>query len=127
MSIRRVVEATPEVYDLIGELNDVLGAANEAHQCHGLPTEQLFQPNVRFFLMRLDGPAVGCGGVAIFDEYAEVKRMHTRPAARRRAVGQDSLRKHREPRQREPRSSIVVGCGFCFVSIWRNYGWLLFC
>jgi hypothetical protein len=34
MSIRieRVVEATTEVHDLIGELNDVLGVAYEAHQ-----------------------------------------------------------------------------------------------
>ena len=47
-----------------------------------LSVEQLFEPNVRFFLARLDGLAVGCGGVAVFDDYAEVKRMYTRPAAR---------------------------------------------
>ena len=37
---------------------------------------------MRFFVARLDGLAVGCGGVAVFDDYAEVKRMYTRPAAR---------------------------------------------
>jgi hypothetical protein len=57
ITIERVVEATPEVHDLIGELNDVLGAAYEAHQRHGLAIAQLFAPNVRFFLVRLDGLA----------------------------------------------------------------------
>jgi putative acetyltransferase len=78
MSIRieRVVEATTEVHDLIGELNDVLGAAYEAHQRHGLSIEQLFDPNVRFFVARRDGLAVGCGGVAMFEDYAEVKDVY---------------------------------------------------
>jgi putative acetyltransferase len=63
ITIERAVEASPEVCDLIGELNDVLGAAYESHQRHGLSIVQLFEPNVRFFLARLDGLAVGCGGV----------------------------------------------------------------
>jgi putative acetyltransferase len=93
MSIRieRAVEASPEVHDLIGELNDVLGAAYESHQRHGLSIEQLFEPNVRFFLARLENLAVGCGGVALFDDYAEVKRMYTRPAARGRGVAKALL------------------------------------
>jgi putative acetyltransferase len=70
ITIERMVEATLEVRDLIRELNDVLGAAYEEHQRHGLPIEQLFEPNVRFFVARLDGLAVGCGGVAMFDDYA---------------------------------------------------------
>jgi putative acetyltransferase len=89
--IERAIEPTPEICDLVEELNDVLGAAYEAHQRHGLSIEQLFQPNVRFFLARLDGSAVGCGGVGIFGEYAEVKRMHTRPAARGRGVAKAIL------------------------------------
>lgn len=84
ITIEQVVEATPEVRALIDELNHVLGVAYEPHQRHGLSVDQLFQPNLRFFLARRDGRALGCGGVAIFDDYAEVKRMYTRPAARRR-------------------------------------------
>src|SRR5208282_845538 len=85
---------TPEVHDLIGELENVLSAAYEAHQRHGLAIEQLFEPNVRFFLARLENLAVGCGGVALFDDYAEVKRMYTRPAARGRGVAKAFLRRH---------------------------------
>ena len=81
ITIERAVEATSEVHDLIGELIEVLGAAYEAHQRHGLSIEQLFEPHVRFFIARLDSLAVGCGGVAVFDDYAEVKRMYTRPVA----------------------------------------------
>jgi|ERR1700730_15786946 len=80
ISIERVIQATPDVHDLIGELNDVLNAAYEPDQRHGLSIEQLFEPNMRFFLVRLENLAVGCGGVALFDDYAEVKRMYTRPA-----------------------------------------------
>jgi putative acetyltransferase len=93
ITIERAVEATPEVCDLIRELNDVLGAAYAEHQQHGLSIAQLFEPQVRFFLARLDGLAVGCGGVAMLDDYAEVKRMYTRPAARGRGVAKALLRR----------------------------------
>jgi putative acetyltransferase len=76
ITIERVIQATPEVHDLIGELNDVLGAVYVAHQRHGLSIEQLFEPNVRFFIARLENLAVGCGGVALFDDYAEVRRSY---------------------------------------------------
>jgi len=92
ITIEQSVEATLEVRDLIRELNDVLGAAYEEYQRHGLSIEQLFEPNVRFFVARLDGLAVGCGGVAMFDDYAEVKRMYTRPAARGQGIAKALLR-----------------------------------
>jgi putative acetyltransferase len=34
---------------------------------------------------------VGCGGVAVFDDYAEVKRIYTRPTARGRGVAKALL------------------------------------
>jgi putative acetyltransferase len=93
ITVERAVEATHEVRNLIEELNEVLGAAYEAHQRHGLSIEQLFEPHVRFFIAWLDGLAVGCGGVAVFDDYAEVKRMYTRPMARGRGVAKALLRR----------------------------------
>ena len=91
--IERVSEATAEVCDLIGELNEVLGAVYEPHQRHGLAIDQLFEPHLRFFLARLDGRATGCGGVALFADFAEVKRMYTRPAARGRGLAKAILRR----------------------------------
>jgi hypothetical protein len=70
ITIERAVEATPELHYLIGELNDVLGAAYEAHQRHGLAIAQQFDPNVRFLVVRLDGLAVGRGGRDIWSAVA---------------------------------------------------------
>jgi putative acetyltransferase len=111
ITIERAVEATPQMHDLIGKLNDVLGAAWKAHQRHGLWIEQLFQPNVRFFLARLDGLAVGCGGVAVFDGYAEVKRMYTRPAARGRGVGKALLYRIEDEARRANKSLLRLETG----------------
>jgi putative acetyltransferase len=42
----------------------------------------------------VENPALACGGVALFeDDYAEVKRMYTRPAARGRGVAKALLSK----------------------------------
>jgi putative acetyltransferase len=41
------------------------------HQRHRLSIDQLFEPHVRFFVARLDGLAIGCGGVAFFNDYAK--------------------------------------------------------
>jgi putative acetyltransferase len=78
--------ATDDVRALIDELETVLAAEYMPEQRHGLALDALFQPHIRFFLARLDGAAVGCGGVALFDDFAEVKRMYVRDAARRRGV-----------------------------------------
>ena len=94
--IERVTEANSDVQDLIRELNDVLGAAYEAHQRHGPSIDQLFAPYMRFFLARSDGVAVGCGGVALLDNYAEVKRMYTRPTAPGRGLAKALLRRIEE-------------------------------
>jgi putative acetyltransferase len=93
ITIERAIEASPELQDLIDELNDVLGAAYEPPSTSRPFDRPLFEPHVRFFLARLDGVAVGCGGVAVIDDYAEVKRMHTRPAARGRGIAKALLYK----------------------------------
>jgi len=82
LEIERVVAPTDEVRALIGELDAELAGSYSAEQRHGLTIEAIFHPPVRFFVARLDGQAVGCGGVACFDDFAEIKRMYVRPSAR---------------------------------------------
>jgi putative acetyltransferase len=84
--IEAVRAPTDEVRALIGELEDVLAAEYPPEQRHGLAFDAIFQPHVRFFLARLRGAAVGCGGVALFPDFAEVKRMYVRDSARRKGV-----------------------------------------
>lgn len=84
--IEAAQSATDDVRDLIGELDRTLAADYSPEQRHGLSLEALFEPHVRFFIARSDGVAVGCGGVAFFQTFAEVKRMFVRDTARKRGV-----------------------------------------
>jgi putative acetyltransferase len=78
--------ATDEVRLLVGELETVLAAEYPPEQRHGFSIDAIFQPHVRFFLARRHGAAVGCGGVALFPDFAEVKRMYVRDTARGQGV-----------------------------------------
>ena len=86
VQIEPVLTATDEVRSLVGELEAVLSNEYLPEQRHGLTLDAIFQPNVRFFLARLRGAAVGCGGVFLFPDFAEVKRMYVRPTARGQGV-----------------------------------------
>jgi putative acetyltransferase len=91
VDIELVATATDDVRGLIGELDQVLAAEYLPEQQHGLALEALFQPHIRFFVARLNGAAIGCGGIALFDDFAEVKRMYVREAVRGRGVAQALL------------------------------------
>jgi len=86
VQIEIVQTATDEVRALVGELEAVLAAEYPPEQRHGLDIAAIFQPHIRFFIARLRGVAVGCGGVALFADYAEVKRMYVRDNARGQGV-----------------------------------------
>lgn len=77
---------TAEITTLLQELDDALSGPYDDDQQHGLELDALFGPAVRFFVARLDGAAVGCGGVALLDGYAEMKRVYVRTPARGRGI-----------------------------------------
>jgi hypothetical protein len=58
IAIERLSGPTQDARELIDELDAVLGGRYEAEQRHGLSVEQVFQPNVRFFVAYMDGAAV---------------------------------------------------------------------
>jgi putative acetyltransferase len=78
--------ATPDVRALIEELDRELAQHYAAAQRHGLTLDAIFQPGVRFFIARVDGRAVGCGGIALRPGFAEIKRMYVQPGSRGRGV-----------------------------------------
>ncbi len=92
LTIERVSVASDEIRQLVAELDRALSGPYLPEQHHALPLERLFDSNVRFFAARVDGVAVGCGGVAFCDGFAEVKRMFTRPTAQRQGVATAVLR-----------------------------------
>jgi putative acetyltransferase len=91
VTVELVTTATDEVRGLIGALDRELSAEYAPEQRHGLVLEAIFQPHIRFFLARLGDAAVGCGGVALFAGFAEVKRMYVHDDARRHGVAQAVL------------------------------------
>ena len=80
------VAANAEIRALIGELDSELSANYSPEQRHGLALDAIFQPHIRFFVARTDDGAMGCGGVALFSGFAEVKRMYVRRDARGRGI-----------------------------------------
>ena len=84
--IERAASPTAEVRALVGELDGELSRHYPPEQRHGLKLDAIFQPHMLFFVAWLDGIAAGCGGVALFDGFAEVKRMYVREAVRGQGV-----------------------------------------
>lgn len=86
MDVVAVTRPTHEVRKLVEELNSELGALYVPEQRHGLALDAIFEPHIRFFVARREGRAIGCGGVALFTNFAEVKRMYVRPELRGQGV-----------------------------------------
>jgi putative acetyltransferase len=80
--VERVRRPTPEVRALVDELERSLANEYSAEQRHGLSLDAIFQPHIEFFIARNDGAVAGCGGVAFFQTFGEVKRMYVRETAR---------------------------------------------
>ena len=91
LTIELVPAATDDVRSLIRALDQELAQEYTSEQRHGLTLDAIFQSHVRFFLARLDEEPVGCGGVAFFADFAEVKRMFVRSTVRGRGVARELL------------------------------------
>ncbi len=82
IAVERIECATEEARALIAELDAELAGDYAPEQRHGFAIDRVFQPDVRFFIVRLNGVAAGCGAIAFEDGFAELKRMYVRPDQR---------------------------------------------
>src|SRR5262249_47956568 len=86
----------------IDELEAYLIPLSPAESRHGYSVGKLLAQNVAFFVIRVDGEAVGGGGIQIFGaEYGELKRMYVRPRKRGRRFAKlmlESLAAHARTR-----------------------------
>ncbi len=55
IAIERAEAPTAEIVELLAELDAELSGPYAADQRHALSVEKLFQPDVRFFVARLEG------------------------------------------------------------------------
>ena len=93
LALERATAPTPEIVALLGELNRALDVGYAPDQKHALSVDQLFQPNIRFFVARVDRVAVACCGIGFYDGYAELKRMYAKPEVRGKGVAKALLQR----------------------------------
>jgi len=84
--VEPVLLPTDDARLLVDALESELSRLYTREERHGFSIEALFQPHIKFFIARVDGEPVGCGGVAFFDGFAEVKRMYARPDQRGKGI-----------------------------------------
>jgi putative acetyltransferase len=119
--IEAAATVTEEARSLIRELETVLSAEYPPEQRHGLALDATFQPRIRFFLARLRGAAVGCGGVALYSDFAEVKRMYVRHVARGQGVADAILARLEEEVRGAGLSTLRLETGDRQVAAMRLY------
>jgi GNAT superfamily N-acetyltransferase len=95
MATVTIVAARPdsrEAMELLAELDTALHQyPYPAESRHAFSVEKLVSESVAFFLVSYDGQLAACGGVKLFADYGEVKRMYVRPAFRGKGLGKAIL------------------------------------
>jgi putative acetyltransferase len=86
----------PEAAALVAALDRYLGTLYPAESNHLLDLDSLASPDVRFFLARIEGRAVGCAALRLAPAYGELKRMFVLPEARGRRAGRLLLQRIEE-------------------------------
>lgn len=121
ITLERTAHPTDDAHALIEELEAELSEGYEAHQRHGLDIAKIFQPHISFFIARVNGQAVGCGGVAFDDGFAEVKRMYVRRTARGTGVAQAVLARLEQEAQTKGYRRLTLETGDTLAAAQRLY------
>jgi len=83
---------SPEAMELLAELDSALFEYPYPPESrHAFSVEQLLREGVAFFVASYDGQLAACGGVKLFADYGEVKRMFVRPQFRGKGLGKAIL------------------------------------
>lgn len=86
-SLHMASPRAPEAVALIGELDADIQARYPGAPIHGLRPEEADDPSLIFYVVKVDGEAVGCGALRRLDgTTGEIKRMFVRPAYRGRGL-----------------------------------------
>jgi putative acetyltransferase len=85
-----------DVTHLVKALDTMFEALYPAESNHLLDIETLARPDIRFFVLREKGLALGCGALWLHGDYGEVKRVYIKPEARGRKLGHVILKRLEE-------------------------------
>jgi putative acetyltransferase len=125
LTIEKAEQPTDEIRILIEQLEAELSTHYEAHQRHGLKLEAIFQPGIQFFLARRAGEALGCGGVALYPNFAEVKRMFVIRSARGQGIAEAIMDRLADAARQAGTPLLRLETGDCqqaAVRFYRRYG-----
>jgi putative acetyltransferase len=79
---------SPDLINLVTELDDFLNKVCGVERNHGSPIDRLAHDDTQMFIARIAGQAVGCAGLQVFaDGTGEVKRMYVVTEARTTGIG----------------------------------------
>jgi len=91
----RVISASPhdtEATRLLNASHQLMDTLFPAESCHYLGVEELAKDNVKFFIAYRGDAAVGCGALANYGSYGEVKSMYVDETARGHGVADAILK-----------------------------------
>ena len=111
IEVEQILGPTEAVRRLVGDLESELAEAYPPEQRHGLSIEAIFEPHMRFFVASVEGDPAGCGGVALFDGFAEVKRMFVSRRFRGTGVAAAIMERLTEVARSEGRGLLVLETG----------------
>lgn len=95
-----ITQERPDSLDassLIHELEAELEPLYPSKSRHGFSVEKLIAEKVAFFILRDAGKPAACGGIQLFNDFGELKRMFVREAFRGRGFAKmmlDHLENH---------------------------------
>ena len=72
----------PSVRALLDARDALMQSLYPPESNHYLDIEEMRQPRMRFFSIAVDGAVLGCGGIWLHDNYAEIKSVYVSPEAR---------------------------------------------
>lgn len=102
----------PEVQALLAQSDAFMARLYPAESNHLVDVATLMKPNVRFFVARRDGRAIGCGALVLAaDGSAEIKRMFVVPEARGRDIGRRILEQLEDAARAEGATMIRLETG----------------
>ncbi len=82
---------SPEATALLEASHALMQSLFPDDSCHYLSIDGLCAPNITFFVADIDGVALGCGALAKYDGYGELKSMFVSPEARGKGIAEQLL------------------------------------